>query len=363
MMGTPTNATVAAATSATFTETTSTLQFSAASESLSETSGNFSITLTLSTALPSAASVPFTLGGTAVAGTDFSSLSASPLVIPAGQTSATITGTLLDDKLFDPNNRTLTFTLGTPTGAMLGSTTANTLTITEDSDDTQPTVQPGTLIQNGAGFSVPVALSGPSEADVLIPFTLGGTAGVSGVTASPLVIHAGQTTGVISGQFSDGGQGGPSQTVSIALGKPTGATLGAGPSTASLSEATPTNSSATALPVVAASTTSSRSTAPLPLTLATTASQTYDIPHDTTVFTVNASTLRRAVHERNHRPLVFSLVKGPAVGKVQLHRDGSLHLTVPPGFSGVLKIVVRASDGLVSSPPLTLVFHVAPIVR
>ena len=63
-------------------------------------------------------SVPFTLGGSATAGTDYSGVTASPLVIPAGQTTATITGTLLADP---GPNKTLTLTLGTPTGATLGS--------------------------------------------------------------------------------------------------------------------------------------------------------------------------------------------------------------------------------------------------
>ena len=73
-------------------------------------------------------SVPFTLGGSATSGTDYSGVSANPLVIPAGQATGTITGTLLDDP---GASQTLTFTLGTPTGATLGSTSVNTLTITE----------------------------------------------------------------------------------------------------------------------------------------------------------------------------------------------------------------------------------------
>ncbi len=58
--------------------------------------------------------VPFTLGGTAVAGTDFSGVTASPLTFGIGQTTQDITGTLLSDP---GPTQTLTFTLGTPTGA------------------------------------------------------------------------------------------------------------------------------------------------------------------------------------------------------------------------------------------------------
>ena len=75
-----------------------------------------------------AASIPFTLGGTATAGIDYNWVPASPLIIPSGQTTGTITGTLLPDPGFSP---TLTFTLGTPTGASLGVNTTNTLTISE----------------------------------------------------------------------------------------------------------------------------------------------------------------------------------------------------------------------------------------
>ncbi len=73
--------------------------------------------------------VPFTLGGTATAGVDYSGVTASPLVFAPGQTTVDITGTLLPD----PGGvQTITFTLGTPSSnAVLGSPAANTLTIVE----------------------------------------------------------------------------------------------------------------------------------------------------------------------------------------------------------------------------------------
>src|SRR5207245_246925 len=75
-----------------------------------------------------AVSVPFTLGGTAVSGTDYSGVSASPLNIEPGQTTGTLTGTLLTNP---GPNQTLTFTMGTPTGATLASPSVNTLTIAQ----------------------------------------------------------------------------------------------------------------------------------------------------------------------------------------------------------------------------------------
>jgi hypothetical protein len=119
-------------------QTLPTVQFGGGtvSESDMEGGGTFNIMVTLSAASGVATTIPFTLGGTAVAGVDFSGVTASPLVIPAGQLSASISGTLLDDNAVESNAETLIFTLGTPTNATLGSATVNTLTITEDNDAT-----------------------------------------------------------------------------------------------------------------------------------------------------------------------------------------------------------------------------------
>ena len=127
-----------------------------------------SFTVTLSAAASQNVSVPFTLGGTAVAGTDYSGVTASPLVIPAGQTSATITGTLLDDGAPD-GVKALVFTLGTPTGATLGSTRANVLTIGEP--PSQFTVQFSAAresVNETAGtFSITVTLSAAASQNVV----------------------------------------------------------------------------------------------------------------------------------------------------------------------------------------------------
>jgi sugar lactone lactonase YvrE len=104
-------------------------------------------------------SVPFTLGGSATAGIDYTNLTPSPLFIPAGQTSATITGTLW----FDPgSNQTLMITLGSPTGANLGSPSLNTLTIDEPAAPTVQFTAGSESVDASAGtFSIPVTLSDP----------------------------------------------------------------------------------------------------------------------------------------------------------------------------------------------------------
>jgi hypothetical protein len=118
-----------------------TVQFGAASESVNETAGTFSIPVTLSAVSGVAVSVPFTLGGTAVAGIDYSGVTASPLMIAAGQTSARITGKLMDDGAPDAV-KTLRLQLGAPTNAALGARTTNTLTIADSPPPPPPPPPP-----------------------------------------------------------------------------------------------------------------------------------------------------------------------------------------------------------------------------
>jgi len=83
-------------------------------------------------------SVPFTLGGTAAAGVDYSGVTAGVLTFGIGQTTVDITGKLLSDP---GPPRTLILALGTPTGgAALGNFSINTLTIAEPAPT--PTASP-----------------------------------------------------------------------------------------------------------------------------------------------------------------------------------------------------------------------------
>ena len=104
-----------------------TAAFASAAQTVQENAGTVSISVVLSQSSSSAVSIPFTLGGTALAGADYQ-IPASPLTIPAGQTSGTIDIVLAADGLAEPAE-TIIVVLGTPTGATLGATTTHTLTI------------------------------------------------------------------------------------------------------------------------------------------------------------------------------------------------------------------------------------------
>ena len=115
-----------------FTTALPSVQFTSASQSKSESGGTMTITAQLSGASGLPVTVPFTLSGTATqgAGNDYT-ITASPITIAAGNTTATITITIINDPLPE-NNETVIVTMGTPTNATLGATTVHTATIIDD---------------------------------------------------------------------------------------------------------------------------------------------------------------------------------------------------------------------------------------
>jgi hypothetical protein len=152
--------------------------FATGAQSVNETDVAFSATVNLSSPSPRDAVIPFTLGGTAAPGKNYSGVTAGPLVIRAGQTSGTITGTLINDKKFDNVDKTLTITLGPPTDATLGDVTTDTITIRES---LPPPAIPSVSLLEGTGgltpFEFHVSLPAPAPFAVTYNyFTTDGTA-------------------------------------------------------------------------------------------------------------------------------------------------------------------------------------------
>ena len=91
------------------------VQFAIANETVAATAGTFTLAVTLSAVPAAAVTVPYTLGGTAAAGVDYAGLTAGTVVIPAGCTTANITGTVVDEGPYgDTAAKTLTVTLVRP---------------------------------------------------------------------------------------------------------------------------------------------------------------------------------------------------------------------------------------------------------
>jgi formylglycine-generating enzyme required for sulfatase activity len=174
-----------------------TVAFSAATSTHNESTSAGSIAVSSSAVSGLNISVPFTLGGTAVASSQYSSLSSSPLTISAGSSSANITFTSIVDS--NSSDETLIVTLGAPTYADLGATTIHTLTFNDQSVYTNPQGQTFNRIEAGTftmGSPVSEANRGSDETE-------------HSVTLSQSFYM--QTTEVTQAQWLDAGYTNPSQ--------------------------------------------------------------------------------------------------------------------------------------------------------
>ena len=106
-------------------------QLSTASQSVVESVGTVTVTATLNSPSPLTVTVPYTVSGSATAGTDYTGLANGSFTFAPGITTATKTFTVVDDALADPPE-TIIVTLGPPVNATLGATTVETITILDN---------------------------------------------------------------------------------------------------------------------------------------------------------------------------------------------------------------------------------------
>jgi hypothetical protein len=230
-MGTPTNATTAAPTVHTLTiaAQTPTVAWTQASQTSNEGTAA-TITAQLSSASTQAVTVPFTVTGTAANPADYT-ITASPLTIPAGSTTATITVNIVADQVAEPNE-TVVVTMGTPTNATAGTPSVHTLTILGQTPNVSWSAATQSVLEAVGTATVTAVLSQPSTQAVTVPFTLSGTASNPAdytVTASPLTIPAGSTSASATVTIVNDGVAEPDETVILTMGTPTNATTGSTP--------------------------------------------------------------------------------------------------------------------------------------
>ncbi len=155
-----------------------TINFVSVASSILNESGTSNINVTLSEAAEEDVTIPYTLSGTATEDSDFT-ITATPLSITAGSTSATITVTVVGDDLTE-DDETLVITLGTPTGASLGTRKIHTVTISEEESDTvlpEITFNPSEgNIEEGNDLVIVAVLSEALDEDAEFAFTTSGTA-------------------------------------------------------------------------------------------------------------------------------------------------------------------------------------------
>jgi hypothetical protein len=110
--------------------------FTSASTTQTEDATTLSIDINMTTTSSSLVSIPFSISGTAIdGGVDYTLNTSSPVEITAGNTTQSISITIIEETDYEPDE-TVIIQLGTPTNASLGS--PNTHTITIENDDPEP---------------------------------------------------------------------------------------------------------------------------------------------------------------------------------------------------------------------------------
>jgi hypothetical protein len=235
-MGTPTNALPAAMTAQsiiiTDNDPSPTVEWTSASQATSESPVTVLVTAALSEASGRDVTVPFIVGGTATAPDDHD-LADGSVVIPAGAGSASVGCGIAEDAL-DEDSETVVLTMGVPTNADPGPTGVHTITIVDD--DPMPRVEwvvTSQAVGEGAGtVTVTATLSAPSARDVTAPYSVGGSAvnpDDHDLADGTLTIAAGSTSDTVTFDVVGDSDAEPNETVTLTIGAPTNANLGAVP--------------------------------------------------------------------------------------------------------------------------------------
>jgi gliding motility-associated-like protein/uncharacterized repeat protein (TIGR01451 family) len=190
------------------------------------TNGSFTLSLPAGVTAAQDITVSYTVGGTAVAGSDYTALSGT-VVIPAGSNSITLPVRVIDDALIE-NNETVIVTLAGATAGSLGSFSATgeaTVTIT-DNDGTANVLNVTASIANAAepstngAFTISLPGGAAAAGDVAVNYTISGTAkaGTDYVALSgTAVIPAGSNSVQIPVQVIDNQTADGTRTVVLTL--------------------------------------------------------------------------------------------------------------------------------------------------
>ncbi|MFC1481584.1 Calx-beta domain-containing protein [Candidatus Neomarinimicrobiota bacterium] len=210
-----------------------TIAFVTSSNSADESVTPATAQLTLDALSGKDVTVNYATTGTATGGGTDYTLAAGPATVTAGQLTADIAITVIDDDL-DENDETVILTISSPTQATLGTTTTHTYTI-QDEDDT-PTISFNSATDNGlenaGSVNIQVDLSAVSGRTATVDYAVtGGLATGSGtdytLTSGTVTFIAGSASENISLSLNDDALDEAGETVEITLSNPSNADPGA----------------------------------------------------------------------------------------------------------------------------------------
>ena len=169
---------------------------------VSEEIGVFTTSLTLSEISGKDIYIPYTLSGTTIP-EDYLIHEPSPLYLPAGSSTADISMDILEGDGWEVDE-TLIITLGAPVNALLGSPAAQTIVITESSEEPSVSFSSSSqsTLEGDLVLEIEVQLSNAWSDPVVIPFSVTGTAQAGSLndysmSTSPLTVPVGWTQGSI----------------------------------------------------------------------------------------------------------------------------------------------------------------------
>lgn len=180
------------------------LQFGLADFTVAENKGTATITVTRTNGTSNTVMVRYatTPGGTAIPGTDYTDVSGI-LTFGPGVSTQTFSVPILDDKLND-SSKTVRMALSDPTnGAVLGTQSTATLTITDFEEGQLAFDQPTYFVEENVGnATITVTRTGGSQGSVSVQYATSNGSAISGVdytTASGTLVFAnGETTKTFS---------------------------------------------------------------------------------------------------------------------------------------------------------------------
>jgi Flp pilus assembly protein TadG len=208
-----------------------TVSFASSSQSTLEGDLVLDIIVQLSNAWSVPIVIPFSVSGTAQAGSlnDYS-MTTSPLIIPVGWTQGTIQLAINDD-LIDEDTEDVVVTMGEIQNGTPGALTTHQVLILDN--DSPPEVYISTnnksVGEDAGTVSVSVDLTAPSVHDVSVPLNLSGTAAQGSdysISTTNLIIPSGAISGTFQITVTDDNQYDPNEQVIVSLGTPTNADLG-----------------------------------------------------------------------------------------------------------------------------------------
>jgi TolB-like protein len=203
--------------------------FTIASQQAKESAGRAVIGVELSALSGWDVSVPIMVSGTAKTPSNYS-MTAGPVVIKAGERSATLPLKITDNGL-NEDDKTVTVSMGVPAHALQGKTTASTVTIVNTNPEPSVTftIASQQVKESEGTVVIGVELSAISGKDVTVPIMVSGTARTPGnytLPNGPVVITAGERSATLPVKIMDNGLNEDDKTVTVSMGVPVRAVQG-----------------------------------------------------------------------------------------------------------------------------------------